>query len=134
MSGLVIKLSPRERILINGAVIENGVKRGRISIVSQNANVLRLKDALHPTDANTPVRRVCYIAQLVLSGDIPPEEAKPQIINGIGQLQDVMKEQNCQVTLACALAACSSEQYYQGLKMLRRLIPFEDALLAGSLS
>ena len=29
MSGLVIKLAPKERILINGAVIENGDRRAR---------------------------------------------------------------------------------------------------------
>jgi len=66
MSGLVLKLGPKERVLINGAVIENGDRRTRITIVSPNANILRLRDALHPDDVTTPVRRVCYIAQLVL--------------------------------------------------------------------
>ncbi len=30
MSGLVLKLGPKERVLINGAVIENGDKRSRL--------------------------------------------------------------------------------------------------------
>ena len=34
MSGLVLKLSPKERVLINGAVIENGDRRSKLSIVS----------------------------------------------------------------------------------------------------
>ncbi len=29
MTGLVLKLGPHERVLINGAVIENGDKRSR---------------------------------------------------------------------------------------------------------
>jgi len=29
MAGLVLKLGPRERVLINGAVIENGDRRSR---------------------------------------------------------------------------------------------------------
>jgi hypothetical protein len=69
MSGLVLKLGPKERVLINGAVIENGDRRTRLSIMTPNANILRLRDALHPEEVTTPVRRVCYIAQLVLSGD-----------------------------------------------------------------
>ena len=69
MSGLVLKLAPKERVLINGAVIENGEKRSRLSVMTPNANILRLRDAIHPDEVNTPVRRVCYIAQLVLSGD-----------------------------------------------------------------
>ena len=69
MSGLVLKLGPKERILINGAVIENGDRRSRLSVMTSGANILRLRDAIHPEDAKTPVRRVCYAVQLVLSGD-----------------------------------------------------------------
>ena len=79
MSGLVLKLGPKERVLINGAVIENGDKRSRLSIMTPNANILRLRDAIHPEEVNTPVRRVCYIAQLVLSGDANPNEARHQL-------------------------------------------------------
>lgn len=57
MTGLVLKLGPKERILINGAVIENGDRRSRITVLTAQANILRLKDAIHPDDANTPVRR-----------------------------------------------------------------------------
>ena len=45
MSGLVLKLAPKERVLINGAVIENGDRRTRVAILTPNANILRLKDA-----------------------------------------------------------------------------------------
>ena len=76
MSGLVLKLGPGERVLVNGAVIENGARRNRLSILTPNANILRLRDAIHPDEVNTPVRRVCYIAQLVLSGDADPGEAR----------------------------------------------------------
>ena len=79
MSGLVIKLAPNERLLINGAIIENGDRRTRISIRSPNANVLRLKDALHPDQASTPVARVCYVAQLLLSGDADRAEGQRRV-------------------------------------------------------
>jgi len=130
MSGLVLKLSPKERLLINGAVIENGAKRSRFSVITPNANILRLKDALHPKQARTPVRRVCYIAQLVLSGDIDEESASSQLLEGISQLQQVMGGSICQKVLILAQDAIESGQYYQGLKCLRQLVPFEDALLA----
>ena len=47
MSGLILKLAPHERVLINGAVIENGERRSRLSIVTPNAHILRLRDAIH---------------------------------------------------------------------------------------
>ena len=83
MSGLVLKLGPHERVLINGAVIENGEKRSRLAIMTPNANILRLRDAIHPEQVTTPVRRVCYIAQLVLSGDANSKDARLQLLRGI---------------------------------------------------
>lgn len=65
MSGLILKLSPKERVLVNGAVIENGDRRSRLAIMTPDAHILRLRDAIHPNDAKTPVRRVCYAVQLL---------------------------------------------------------------------
>jgi len=130
MSGLVLKLSPKERVLINGAVIENGDRRTRVSILTPNANILRLRDALHPDEARTPVRRVCYIAQLVLSGDVDPESAKSQLLSGIEQLRQALCDPDSRKALQEASDAVIAERYYQAMKALRLLIPREDRLLA----
>lgn len=130
MSGLVLKLSPRERVLINGAVIENGDRRSRLSVMTPNANILRLRDAIHPEEANTPVRRVCYAAQLVLSGDAGPEESRLQLLRRIEELSQVMKDSDSQSHLALATTALLNDRHYQCLKALRALLPREDRLLA----
>ncbi len=132
MSGLVLKLAPKERVLINGAVIENGDRRTRLSILTPNANILRLRDALHPEEAKTPVRRVCYVAQLVLSGDVEPGEARPQLLSGIEQLSQALRDADSRRTLQDATDAVIGERYYQAMKSLRLLIPREDRLLSAS--
>ncbi|MHA1128794.1 MAG: flagellar biosynthesis repressor FlbT, partial [Alphaproteobacteria bacterium] len=38
MSGLVLKLRPAERILINGVVVENGDRRAKLNVLTPNAN------------------------------------------------------------------------------------------------
>lgn len=134
MSGLVLKLGPKERVLINGAVIENGERRSRLSIMTPNANILRLRDAIHPEQADTPVRRVCYIAQLVLSGDADAEEARLQLLRGIEQLSQVLTDHDSQTRLAQATQAVLNVQHYQALKALRGLLPREERLLAASRS
>ena len=130
MTGLVLKLGPHERVLINGAVIENGEHRSRLSIMTPNANILRLRDAIHPEEVNTPVRRVCYIAQLVLSGDIDAKLAKQQILRGIEQLSQVLTDHDSRAHLAFASQAVIEEQYYPTLKALRNLLPREERLMA----
>ncbi len=131
MSGLVLKLGPHERVLINGAVIENGDRRSRLSIMTPGANILRLRDAIRPGEANTPVRRVCYIAQLVLSGDADPAEARPQLLRGIEQLGQVFTDPDSRILLAAATDAVASGQAYPAMRALRALLPREERLLAA---
>jgi len=130
MSGLVLKLGPHERVLINGAVIENGDRRSRLAIMTPNAHILRLRDAIHPEEVNTPVRRVCYIAQLVLSGDTDPKDAQMQLLRGIEQLSQVLTDPDSRTQLSVASAAVLEGHHYQALKALRGLLPREERLMA----
>ena len=130
MTGLVLKLGPHERVLINGAVIENGDRRSRLSIMTPDANILRLKDAIHPEEVTTPVRRVCYIAQLVLSGDADPSTARLQLLRGIEQLSQVLTDMDSRAQLALASQSVLQGLYYPALKALRSLLPREDRLMA----
>ena len=131
MSGLVLKLNPRERVLVNGAVIENGDRRSRVSILTPNANILRLRDAIRPDEVNTPVRRVCYIAQLVLSGDVAEEDAKRQLLQGIEQLSQVLRDDDSRSHLDAATAAVTRLDFYRTLKSLRHLLQREARLLGA---
>ncbi|AZL59462.1 flagellar biosynthesis repressor FlbT [Tabrizicola piscis] len=131
MSGLVLKLGPHERVLINGAVIENGDRRSRLAIMTPNASILRLRDAIHPEEVNTPVRRVCYIAQLVLTGDCEAGDARPQLLRGIEQLSQVMTDTDSRTQLSVASTAVLNDQHYQALKALRSLLPREERLFAA---
>ena len=129
MSGLVLKLGPGERVLVNGAVIENGDRRSRLAILTPNANILRLRDAIRPEEVNTPVRRVCYIAQLVLSGDAAEDEARHQLLRGIEQLSQALRDADSRTTLAAASSAVIEGDFYKALKHLRALLPREERLL-----
>ena len=132
MSGLVLKLGPKERVLVNGAVIENGDRRSRLSILTPNANILRLRDAIRPEDAKTPVRRVCYIAQLILSGDADIEEGRMQLLRGVEQLSQVLTDPDSRHQLSVATDSFMDGEIYRGLKCLRTLLPREDRLLAAA--
>ena len=134
MSGLVLKLGPHERVLINGAVIENGEKRSRLAVMTPNANILRLRDAINPGEVTTPVRRVCYIAQLVLSGDADAGEARLQLLRGIEQLSQVLTDFDSRQQLTAASRAVLDDQHYQALKALRSLLPREERLMAAHTS
>ncbi len=130
MSGLVLKLAPNERLLINGAVIENGERRGRLNILSPGAHILRLRDAIHPDDADTPVKRLCYQAQLVLSGDAAMEDMGPRLVAGIEELSSVFRDTESHAVLSAARRAADEGNAYYALKFLRQLMGTEALLLS----
>jgi len=132
MSGLVLKLAPNERVLINGAVIENGDRRTKIAIKTPNVNVLRLRDAIHPDSARTPVSRAMYIAQMILSGDADPEDGRRQLLVAIEQLSQVFDDRDSRILLADASAAAVEANAYQALRRLRDLLPREARLFAAA--
>ena len=131
MTGLILKLAPSERVLINGAVIENGDRRAKLSIRTPNANILRLKDAIHPDSANTPVARVYYICQLILTGEVDAEEGHQQLLVGIEQLSQVFYDRDSRTILTGATNHALAKNYYHALKQLRELLPREARLLAA---
>ena len=129
MSGLVLKLGPRERVMVNGVVLENGDRRTRLNIVTPDAKVLRLRDAIHPMEANTPVKRVAYIAQLLLAGETDHSLGKRQLLTGIEQLSQVFTDQESRHRLDTATESTVSDNFYPALKALRSLLGREARLL-----
>lgn len=134
MTGLVIRLAPHERVLLNGAVIENGDRRTSLSIKTPNANVLRLRDAIHPEQANTPVKRTCYLAQLVLAGDSAAADVQTPLLRAIEQLSQVFTDHDSRKVLEAATARALEQDYYQVLKALRLLLPREARLFRSRAS
>ena len=129
MSGLVLKLRPGERVLINGVVMQNGDRRAKLNILTSDAHILRLRDAIHPDEANTPVRRVCYIAQLILAGEAEPALGRKQLLSGIEQLSQVFKDPDSRSHLNLATAHVVENRFYPALKALRALLAREQRLM-----
>ena len=130
MSGLVLKMSPKERVLINGAVLENGPRRSRFSIITPSAHVLRLKDAIHPDEANTPVGRLCYELQLILSGHSDHATKYDRIAYQLDKLRDILRDPFCQDHLQHASRAIAQGRIYSALKSIKALLPIERELLS----
>lgn len=133
MSGLVLKLRPSERILINGVVVENGDRRAKLNVLTANANVLRLRDAIHPDQVDTPVKRVCYIAQMVLAGEADPVKGRDQLLSGIEQLSQVFTDPDSRMRLDTATENVVNNKTYPALKALRGLLTREQRLMERAL-
>jgi flagellar protein FlbT len=56
---LKLSLKPGERFVLNGAVVQNGDRRGTL-ILQNKASVLREKDIMQSEEASSPARRVYF--------------------------------------------------------------------------
>lgn len=129
MSGLVLKIAPGERFIVNGATLENGDKPARIRVVEGDARILRVRDALHPSEVNTPVKRVYYAIQLLITGDLKEADALPAIDSECCQLLDVFRTVDPQL-IPVLRSMLSRGNYYSALCHLRQVLTLEEKLLA----
>lgn len=133
MAGLVISLKPNEKFLVNGALLTNGPKRGQICITDDNVHVLRMSDVIHPSDADTPVKRAYYSVQVILSCDASAEEMAPEIEERLNALSIVFEGTPMFKVIQKARKAARIERYYSVLCALKPLLPVEEELLANPL-
>ena len=87
MAGLILKLRPREQLLINGVVVENGDRKAQIRVCTEGAQVLRLRNAMRPEDATTPIKRACYAAQMAVAGALNAAQATMLIEQALADYQ-----------------------------------------------
>ena len=127
MSGLSLNLAPKERFLINGAVIEGGPRRSRITIITPNTRVLRVKDAIRPECSETPLGRICYDLQLVLIGDT--ELNCKTVISAIDNISSILGDARSRQIFESAKSALKEDRPYTALKLIRQLLPVEKHLL-----
>jgi len=129
MSGLVLKIAPGERFIVNGAVLENGDKPARIRITDSDVRVLRCRDALRPEDVNTPCKQIYYAVQLLITGDLEEFGTLPAIDEECAKLLDVFKAIDPELIPALR-SMISRSNYYSALCHLRQILVIEDQLLA----
>ena len=124
---LKISLKPNERIIIGGAVVVNGNNRCDLSF-ENHVPLLREKDIMGESAANTPARRIYFSIQLMY---IDEENlathhqaywklvqtflsAVPSALPLIDQISDLILQ----------------GQYYAGLKKTAKLIEYEQEVVA----
>jgi flagellar protein FlbT len=127
---LKLSLKPGEKFVLNGAVVQNGDRRG-VLILQNKASVLREKDILQPENANTPARRI-YLPVMMMYLD--PSDASKYYDEFVQKLSDFMGAiRNPQILAECVTISrcCMQRDYYKALLGCRKLIEYEDVRLGN---
>ena len=127
---LKLSLKPGEKFVLNGAVVQNGDRRG-VLILQNKASVLREKDILQPEDAKSPARRI-YLPVMMMY--LEPAEASKYYDEFVQRLSELMiATQNPQALADCVTISRFRMQrdYYKALLGCRKLIEYEDMRLGN---
>lgn len=126
--GLKLKLKPKERLIINGCIVRNGEKRLDIEIENR-ADVLRGNEMMSEEDANTPVRRLCFMIQLALvSRELRPQ-ILPEIMSQIDQLGSIFSKSSSDV-FEQVRRLVEEGEFYSACRKLGPIIVREELLLS----
>ena len=127
MSGLILKLAAGEKVIINGALLENGDKPSSLRITDSSARVLRCRDALRPEEVNTPVKQVYYAIQLLITGDLEEDHVLPALFEEIDRLEDVFSR--IDATVVDQLRQMLRKgNHYSALCHMRNMLELEEEL------
>ena len=130
MSNLVLELRQGEVMVINGAPIRFRTK-SRVELTA-HARFLFGKQIMPPDEANSPARRLYFALQ---SAYIGTDEERPRGLANARVLTEAFKGATTSALardiLDRALAAAEADECYVALKLARRIIRHEDAVLGN---
>ena len=128
-SKLKISLKPNERIYINGAVVR--VDR-KVSIEFLNdVQFLLQNHVLQPEDANTPLRQLYFIAQIILMTPDSAVEAQAMFRKSLTMLLASFADEQILASLKDIDRMVVEGDVYEALKAIRALYPRERSILDG---
>lgn len=124
---LKLSLKPGEKFVLNGAVVQNGDRRG-VLILQNKASVLREKDIMQVEDVKTPATRV-YFPVMMMYLD---ETAAPKVYDEFAlRLSEFMSAtRNPDILAECVAASrhVMAREYYKALMSARKLVDYEEQL------
>lgn len=132
MAGLMLKFPAGDRIVVNGAVIENVGRGARLRLLTPDTQLLRLRDAIDPETATTPVGRLAHAVQLMLIGELDPQRGLPDTLVALGPLRHAFVDTDDRACIDRLTGYLKDRQFYQALRQLGKLRQREAVLLAGA--
>jgi flagellar protein FlbT len=130
-SGLVplkLSLKPGEKFVLNGAVVQNGDRRG-VLVLQNKASVLREKDIMQPDEATTPARRIYFPVMMMYLDEANAERQYEEFATRLTEFMGVVRNPDVLSDCIAISKHVMAREYYKALMLSRKLIEYEDQRL-----
>jgi flagellar protein FlbT len=128
---LRISLKAGERLIVGGAVVHNGGHRCDL-VIENDVPILRGKEVLGLDDATSPCRRIQFAVQLMYidGANLPAHQALYRQL-----VREVLDASPSTAPLLNDISERVAQgQYYQALKLGRKLIAYEQELMSHAVA
>ncbi len=127
---LKLSLKPGEKFVLNGAVVQNGDRRG-VLVLQNKASVLREKDIMQQDNANTPARRIYFPVMMMYLDESGAERYYDEFVRRMSEFMGAIRNPNILADCVDVSRYCMEREYYKALMLCRKLIEYEDERLGN---
>ena len=127
---LKLSLKPGEKFVLNGAVVQNGDRRGSL-ILQNKASVLREKDIMQAEEANSPARRIYFPIMMMYLDEAGSNRYQEDFVQRLSEFMTAVR--NPEILSECVNISrhAMMREYYKALMLCRKLIEYEDERLGN---
>jgi flagellar protein FlbT len=125
---LKLSLKPGEKFVLNGAVVQNGDRRG-VLVLQNKASVLREKDIMQPDEATTPARRIYFPVMMMYLDEAGAERQYEEFATRLTEFMGVVRNPDVLSDCIAISKHVMAREYYKALMLSRKLIEYEDQRL-----
>ncbi len=125
---LKLSLKPGEKFVLNGAVVQNGDRRG-VLILQNRASVLREKDIMQAEEVTTPARRIYFPIMMMYLDESSAGKLYDELALRISEFMGATKNTSILAECVSASRHVLAREYYKALMSARTIVEYEEKVL-----
>ena len=125
---LKLSLKPGEKFVLNGAVVQNGDRRG-VLILQNKASVLREKDIMQLEDVTTPAKRIYFPVMMMYLDESSAPKVYDEFVTRLTEFMSATRNPDVMVECVATSKHVMSREYYKALMSARKIVDYEESLL-----
>ena len=127
---LKLSLKPHEKFVLNGAVVQNGDRRG-VLLLQNKASVLREKDIMQAEYATTPARRIYFPVMMMYLDEAGASKFYDEFVRRLNEFMNAIRNPEMQADCVAISKHAMAREYYKALMLCRKLMEYEDERLGN---
>lgn len=127
---LKLSLKPGEKVVVNGAVVQNGERRATL-VLQNRASVLREKDIMQEHDASSPARRIYFPIMMMYLDQSMDGPYYDEFVLRMTEFMGAIQNPDVLATCVGISRDVMAGDFYKALSACRGLMDYESERLAS---